>query len=91
MAINTNDNEDNEDQRIQANGKQWRSAKAATERAIALKMGIGKDWVPDKRVRTAALNRGKQEVSLMVKLDLATVHLVDCPTQLCTDYVLGFS
>ena len=54
-------------------------------------MGIGKDRVPDKRVRTAALNRGKQEVSLMVKLDLATVHLVDCPTQLCTDYVLGFS
>ena len=54
-------------------------------------MGIGKDGVPDKRVRTAALNRGKQEVSLMVKLDLATVHLVDCPTQSCTDYVLGFS
>ena len=54
-------------------------------------MGIGKDRVPDKQVFAAALKRGNQEVSLRVKLDLATVHLVDCPTQLCTDYVLEFS
>ena len=51
-------------------------AGVAAERAIALKMGIGKDRVPDKQVFAAALKRGNQEVSLRVKLDLTTVHLV---------------